>query len=71
MITDSLLRNSNIEDFCDNPFTPPSQHMQKNNSLDRKPLKRTLRSTDQDAEVELSAIDDFGGCEGVERLGFL
>jgi hypothetical protein len=44
----------------------------KRNSLDRKPLKRTLKNYNRDAEVELFTVDGFWrGGGGEEGLSFL
>ena len=53
--TTSRLRD--MEGLCDN--------LQKRNSLDRKPLKRTLKNCDRNPEVELFTVDGSG--RGMER----
>lgn len=68
MTTDSQLRKRNIQDFCDNPYPLLEP---KNNSLDRKPLKGTLKICDKDTEVWLSTIDGFWWDVCGEGLSFL
>jgi hypothetical protein len=50
MTADSQLRERDIEGFCGNPYIHLPTHPQSN-SLDRKPLKRTLKNCSKDAEV--------------------
>jgi hypothetical protein len=50
MTADSQRRKRVIGGFCDNTHSHPP-YPQTNNNLDRKLLKRTLKSCDEDAEV--------------------
>lgn len=47
---DDDFRHTIEEGFCDNPHTPMTPPS-KSNSLERKPLKRTLKSYDSDADM--------------------
>lgn len=49
MTADSQLRKEDKEGFCGNLYTPSI--LPKRNSLDRKPMERTLENCDKDAEV--------------------
>ena len=51
------LRVRDREGFCDNP--QPSKEKRKRNSLDRKPLKRTLKNCAGVAEVWLFTVGGF------------
>jgi hypothetical protein len=48
MTADSQLRKD-IEGFSDNPYLFPTTL--RSNSLNRKPLRRTIKNCDKDAEV--------------------
>jgi hypothetical protein len=70
MTAESHLVTRDLEGFCDNLSSPPPTP-QKRNSLDRKPLKRTLQNCDRDTEVELFTLMAPGRGRGGEGLGFL
>lgn len=54
-----------MEDFCNNLY-PPNP---KSNSLDKKPLKITLKKCDGDTEVQLSTTDGFWRRYGMGQEG--
>lgn len=51
MTTDKQFRGRGLEDYCDNPKTLNLLLPPKANRLDRKPMERTLKRYDVDAEI--------------------
>lgn len=69
MTSDTQLRNRDIESLCDKLY-PLAPHPSKSNSLNRKPMKSTLKRCDKDAEVQLFTTDGFWWEFGKGRTQF-
>ena len=71
MTADLQLRKADIENFSDNPYHPLPP-LPKNNSLDEKPLRRTLKNCDEVmlkcSSPQLIASGTGAGGEGLRFL---